>query len=202
MRAPGATPVFWLGMIAPLQMAELVTRSRSGDALSTERLFQLLYDELLGVAHRQRLQWNGDFTLDTRALVHESYFKFVRQDASRWGDRQHFLSVAARAMRQVLVSYAERRRAAKRGGGAPDTTLLPDAVGGPDIADDILDLHEALGRLATEHPRLAQVVDMRFLVGLSVEEAAEAMGVSEATIKRDWVMARAWLLDDLRGGCA
>ena len=189
-------------MIAPLQLAELVTRSRSGDSPSTDRLFQLLYDELLGVAHRQRLQWNGDFTLDTRALVHESYFKFVRQDASRWADRQHFLSVAARAMRQVLVSYAERRRAAKRGGGALDMTLRPDAAGAPDVADDILDLHESLGRLAEAHPRLAQVVDMRFLVGLSVEEAAEAMGVSEATIKRDWVMARAWLLDDMRSGRA
>ncbi len=187
-------------MIAPLQLAELVTRSRTGDAVSTDRLFQLLYDELLGVAHRQRLQWNGDFTLDTRALVHESYFKFVRQDASRWADRRHFLSVAARAMRQVLVNYAERRRAAKRGGGAPDTTLRTDAAGAPDIADDILDLQESLERLAAEHPRLAQVVEMRFLVGLSVEETAEALELSEATVKRDWVFARAWLFDDLRGG--
>lgn len=189
-------------MLAPTQLAEMVTRSRTGDSSSTDRLFQLLYDELLGVAHRQRLQWNGDLTLDTRALVHESYLKFVGQDASRWADCQHFLSVAARAMRQVLVNYAERRRAAKRGGGAPDVTLRPDSAAAPDIADDILDLNEALRRLADTHPRLAQVVEMRFLVGLSLEETADVLELSEATVKRDWVLARAWLMDDLRGGGA
>lgn len=186
-------------MLAPTQLAELVTRSRGGDTLSTDRLYQVLYDDLRAMAHQQRLRWKGDLTLDTRSLVHESYFKLVRGDAARWEDRRHFLAVATRAMRQVLINYAEQRRAAKRGGGLPEVTLEADAVSAGAMSADVLDLGEALDRLAAVHPRLARVIELRFLVGLSVEESAEALEVSLATIKRDWVLARAWLLDDLQG---
>jgi RNA polymerase sigma factor (TIGR02999 family) len=145
------------------------------------------------MAARQRRWAAGHETLNTTALVHEAYLKLVRRNDVDWSDRGHFFAVAATAMRHILADYAEKRRAAKRGGGRDD--LLLDEVNpvSPEAAEDVLVLHNALSRLEEEHPRRARVVECRFYAGLDVEETATALRISPATVKRDWAFARVWL---------
>ena len=162
-------------------------------------VYSALYDELHRMARAQRRSWSGDHTLDTTSLVHEAYLKLVDHRQTSWVDRSHFVAVAAKAMRHVLVNYAERRRAAKRGGGA--VTVPLDDVShllGIDVADELLALHEALDRLAVLSPRQEQVVEARFFGGLSIEETAMALAISPATVKRDWQLASAWLQREMK----
>jgi RNA polymerase sigma factor (TIGR02999 family) len=195
-------------MDSPAEITQHLRRAQQGDRGALDEVFQLVYDELHRLAHSQRRRWSGDHTLDTTALVHEAYIKLVGQPDPAWNDRGHFLAVAARAMRHLLVNYAERRRAAKRGGGASHTSLDPGAVN-PDsstdfnpvsaeVADELIALHEALERLETVNERQVQVVETRFFAGLSIEEAAKALGISPATVKRDWQVASAWLHREIR----
>jgi RNA polymerase sigma factor (TIGR02999 family) len=158
-----------------------------------DQLFDSLYQELRALARRQirRRGYNG--TLDTGALIHEAYLKLADNPGTRVRDRGHFLALASRVMRQVVVDYSRRRDAAKRGGGVPEP--LPESIADPAAGgtEDILALNEALECLEALDPRLAKLVDMRFFGGLSVEEAAEALEISVATVKRDWLKARAFL---------
>jgi RNA polymerase sigma factor (TIGR02999 family) len=149
------------------------------------------YQELRRIAHR-RLGRGERGTLSTTALVHETYLKLADQSAPGWGDRAHFLAVASLAMRYVLVDRARTRRTAKRGGaGVGDHVTFDDEVMGADgQADIVLDLNDALGRLAAWDPRLARVVDCRFFGGLTESETAEALGLTVRTVQRDWVKAR------------
>ncbi len=168
-----------------------------------DQLLPLVYDELRVLARRRRQNWDGDFTLDTTALVHEAWLKLRRSSGAAVDDRQHFLALAARTMRQVLSNYARDRRRLKRGGGAihlPDevfdslTAVLPAADSQIDI---MVELDEALERLTTTEPRQARVVECRFFTGLGIEETAAALNLSTATVKRDWALARAWLYREL-----
>ena len=178
----------------------LLAAVRTGDA-DASALYRRLYDELHGLARAQRARWNGNWTLNTTALVHEAYEKLASK--SDYASRAHVLATASRAMRQVLVTYAEGRRAQKRGGGAADLPLdeaLAVPVGGPisdGQADDVLALDDALRRLADRDGRAAKVVECRFFGGLSVKETAAALDVSEATVTRSWRLARAWLYGEL-----
>jgi RNA polymerase sigma-70 factor, ECF subfamily len=160
---------------------------------------ELLYDELRELAHRYRSSEGVGSTLHTTELVHEAYLRLA--DDERVGSRgkAYFFGAAAQAMRRVLVDAARRRGAAKRGGAFAQVTLGEEQVAVDGYASDLLDLDRALSALEAESPRLARVVELRFFGGLSVEETAEALGVSPRTVKGDWSLARAWLHDTLGG---
>ena len=167
---------------------------RGRDAAALDRLLPLVYDELRRIARRRLRAERTGHTLQTAALVHEAYLRLVDQQGATIQNRAHFLAIAAQLMRQILVDHARRRRAGKRGGGmamtiALDQDVIP--VGPPDV--DLLALDESLEKLAAIDPRQSRIVEMRFFAGLDVEEIAEAIGVSPATVRRDWAMAKAWL---------
>lgn len=180
-----------------LQVTTLVQATQRDDHSSLDGLVSLVYDELKAIAHRHLLREQGGGTLQTTALVHEAYLRLV--DGSMVGEhgRAYFFAAAARAMRQVLVDHARRRKAAKRDLGAPvDLDHVQLAV--DEFAVEVLDLDRALERLAALNPRHARVVECRHFGGLTVEETAAALGVSPRTIKHDWALARAWLYSALR----
>lgn len=151
------------------------------------------YEELRAIAHA-RLAWRGaGGTLSTTALVHEAYLKLADQSPSRWRDRGHFFAVASLAMRHVLVDFAKARLTLKRGGPRRRITLDDDAIAVDEQADALLQLDDALARLAAREPRLAKVVELRFFGGLSEGEIASSLGVTVRTVRRDWVKARVML---------
>ena len=164
---------------------------------AVDRLIPILYNELRQIARRQMRGERSDHTLDTTALVHEAYVKLVGLDRMRWQNRAHFLAVAAQAMRRVLVDYAVERRTQKRGGAQHRVALDDGPVQAAQPMETLLALDGALRRLEKVDDRLARVVECRYFGGMSVEETAEAVHVSVATVKRDWSVARAWLNRDL-----
>jgi RNA polymerase sigma factor (TIGR02999 family) len=176
-----------------------------GEQAALDELLPLVYGELRRQAARcLRTQPEGH-TLQATALVHEAYLRLVDRDSAGtdWKDRSHFYAVAARAMRSVLVDHARARRAAKRGGGAPALTLgAAESVAdhSSDSGVDVEALDEALTRLAALDSRQARVVELRYFGGLSIEEAAEALGISHATVEREWKTARLWLRRELEAG--
>ena len=175
-----------------------VPPSRPSDAGSAlDDVFPVVYEELKRVAHRHLRGERGGHTLGTTALVHEAYLELSKLDHVRWPGRAYMLAAASRAMRRILIDYAVARRAQKRGGGV-EAELLDDAVAmAISRGDELLALDEALDRLAGVNERYGRVVECRFFGGMSVEETAEALGTSPATVKRDWTMARAWLNREL-----
>ena len=168
------------------------------DKESADAVLNLVYDELRRQAHRYLSRERAGHTLQTTALVHEVYLKLVRQENIAWESRSHFLAIAAKLMRQVLIDYARTKRRAKRG-GAQDNVSLENAltVGVSNTNFDLLALDEALTRLAVKEEHLANIVELRFFSGLSVEDTAEVLGLSDSTVKRDWQMAKAWLQREL-----
>jgi RNA polymerase sigma factor (TIGR02999 family) len=180
-------------------VTRLLGEVQRGNRAVLGELFALVYEELHARAHQQRARWHGDYTLNTTALVHEAYLKLVDQSQAQWEGRSHFLGVAAKAMRHILIDYARRRRAEKRGGDVQKLSLDEMKVGTDDLvltqerAEALVVLDEALKRLEQESEREARVVECRFFGGMTVEETAAALGVSARTVKRDWAMAQAWL---------
>lgn len=174
--------------------AMLLTAVRAGDSAAFDRLFARVYAELARVAHRVRRGNVGD-TLDTSALVHETYLKLLPAGRGEpaWTDRTHFLAIAARAMRQVLVNAAHARLTEKRGGGMIPVAIDNVPVAAPVRPEHLIALDEALAQLATLDVRQARVVEARIFAGLTVEETADVLGVSVPTVQRDWRAARAWL---------
>ena len=181
----------------------LLRAHHAGDAHALGRVYALVYEHLRAVARAQLRREGrvraGGHTLSTTALVHEAYLKLADPGRLDVRDRGHFLAVAARAMRQVLVEYARRHRAGKRGGGVAALALDDVQVAVEERAEELVALDEALGRLAALAERLARVVELRFFGGLSEEEIAAILGVTDRTVRRDWVKARAWLHAELAG---
>jgi RNA polymerase sigma factor (TIGR02999 family) len=171
---------------------------REGDHDAMARLVPLVYDELRRVAHRQLAGEHEGHTVDTTGLVHEAYLRLAAQEHADWKDRGHFFAAASLAMRRVLVDYARQHRAAKRGGALTQVPLEDTMAIVEERANVLLELDEALGRLAALDERLSRVVECRFFGGLTEEETAEALGVTSRTVRRDWIKARGWLHQELR----
>ncbi len=168
----------------------------AGDAGALDHVLPLVYDELRKLAGSRLDAERSDHTLQTTALVHEAYLRLVDVPNLKWESRRHFFGIAAQAMRQILVDHARRRGAQKRGAG--DFVTLEDNVAGIGAdPTDIISVDEALRRLAVLSPRAAKVVELRYFAGFDNEETAEVLGVSTATVKRDWLSARAWLQREL-----
>ncbi len=176
-------------------LAELTRGGR--DAL--DQLMPLVYEELRRVAHRRLENERSDHTFATTDLVHEAYLKLIGLDRIEWQSRVQFFAVAAQAMRRILVDYAARRTAQKRGGGRQKVSLDEIQLPVEESAEGVLALDDALQRLAAIDERHSRVVECRYFAGMSIEETAEALGVSPATVKRDWTLARAWLHRELSG---
>jgi len=180
-------------MPTPTSSTELLEAARAGDSRAFDQLFALLYDELRHAAHMRLARQRAGETLNTTALVHEAYLRLVDQTRARWEDRAHFLALASRAMRFVLVDHVRSRTAQKRGGAGWDVPLDAVQIAAESRSADLLALDEALEKLAEFSPRLAQLVEYRFFGGLTHEEIAEITGMSVPTVKRDWARARTWL---------
>lgn len=178
----------------PSEVTRLLHAAGEGDRGAFDRLFPLVYDELRGLAGRQIRREVPGHTLDATGLVHEAYLKLAVPEGVEWRDRAHFFAIAARAMRQVLVDHARRRRALKRGGEWERTTLSGKPASLEADPEEILALDAALEGL---EPRQREVVEMRFFGGMTEEEVAEVLGVSARTVRREWVKARAWLYSAL-----
>jgi RNA polymerase sigma factor (TIGR02999 family) len=162
-----------------------------------DELLPLVYGELRALAAAYLRAERDNHTLQPTALVHESFLKLVDQRNATWHNRTHFFAIAAQAMRRILVDYARVHRAQKRGGGAQPVTLEHAADVAADASLDVERVSEALDRLALLDERQAKVVELRFFGGLGIEETAEALGISPATVKREWVLAKAWLRREL-----
>jgi RNA polymerase sigma factor (TIGR02999 family) len=178
-------------------ITDLLLQARQGSPDAMDRLFPLVYGELRRIAHRQLQGERPGHTLGTTGLVHETYLKLVDQTRVQWRDRGHFFALAARAMRQILVDYARRYRAQRRGGGLRRVPLT-DGTAVEEQAELLLAVHEALDRLAAMNERLSKVVECRYFAGLTEEETAVALGVTARTVERDWVKAKGWLYQELR----
>jgi RNA polymerase sigma-70 factor (ECF subfamily) len=180
-----------------LPITQLLDSVRGGDRAALDRLFALVYDELMGLAHGQLARAGPRRPIDTTALVHEAYLKFAAVEEPGWEHRRHFYRVAARAMRQIIVDQARRHRAQKREGRLERVDLDVTEVQIEDHAEELLAIDEALAKLDAQDARLAQVIELRFFAGLSVEDTARALDVSDRTVKRDWRLARAFLHKEL-----
>jgi RNA polymerase sigma factor (TIGR02999 family) len=178
-------------------ITDFLLEARAGDREAMDRLFALVYEELRRIGHHALRHERTGHTLSTTGLVHEAYFKLVDQTRVEWRDRAHFFGVASRAMRQILVEYARRRGAVKRGGRTRVVALEEGLVPAEERADALLAVDEALTRLAAHDSELARVVECRFFAGLTEEETAEATGASIRTVQRQWRRAKAWLYQEL-----
>lgn len=180
--------------------ATLILRaSRRGEDGAYESLLRLVYDDLRRIARAQLARLRGNASLDPTELVHEAYFKLVDPARASYQDLGHFLGIASSAMRQVLVDHARSRARLKRGGNRLRVTLNTRDLAITEEADSLLALDETLSRLGEHDPRLVRVVECRFFVGLSEKETAEALGISERTVQRDWKRGKAWLRAALDG---
>jgi RNA polymerase sigma factor (TIGR02999 family) len=187
------------------EVTRILSAIEQGDPSAAEQLLPLVYEELRKLAAQKLAQEKPGQTLEATALVHEAYLRLVKgggeasPEEQRWKGRRHFFAAAAEAMRHILVDNARRKRRGKHGGGRRRVELDDEMPAPPAAADDLLALDEALGKLAAEDPEAAAVVKLRYFAGLSVEEAAQTLGISRAGAYRHWTFARAWLLQQLGG---
>lgn len=185
---------------ASAEVTQLLKQWSNGEEQALDRLLSEIHRELRKLAAGYLRRERADHTLQPTALVNEAFIKLVDQRAVKWQNRAHFFGIAAQAMRRILVDHARRRLSDKRGGGLARVTLADLKVQSPEADLDLVSLDSALGALEKDEPRLASVVTMRIFAGMSIEETAEALELSPATVKRDWLYARAWLAEQMSGG--
>jgi RNA polymerase sigma-70 factor, ECF subfamily len=183
--------------VSQQRVTDLLARWSDGDDAALAELTPLVYEELRRLAHHYMKAERPDHTLQTTALVNEAYLRLADQTNPNWQSRAHFFAVAARAMRQIVVDYARSNRAQKRGGGAARIELDESAILSPEQSKEIVDLHELLERLGRLDERKAQVVELKFFGGLTYDEIAEVLKISQVTVRRDWEFAKLWLYTEL-----
>lgn len=187
---------------SPTQVTQLLARWSDGDQAAREALIPLVYDELRRIARHFLARQRSDHTLQSTALVHEAYMRLVGRTSVHFENRAHFFAVASQLMRRILVDHARKHSAAKRGGNNL-TLLLDESLALPAKPEvDLVALDSALSTLATLDRRQADIVEMRFFGGLSIDETSHVLGVSSATIKREWMTARTWLYDEMTRGAS
>lgn len=183
--------------MAPGNVTQLLHELTGGNRAVVDELTPLIYQELKRIAGGHLRNERPGHTLQATALVHEAYIKLIDQRSASWQGRAHFFGIASQIMRRILLDYAKAKHREKRGGGARKTSFDEALVVAEERTSDLIQIDEALTRLEALDPRQAKVVELRFFGGLSVEETAEALGVSAPTVKREWAMARAWLHREL-----
>src|SRR5438876_2777141 len=183
--------------VSQQRVTELLAHWSQGDDAALAELTPLVYEELRRLAHHFMEGQRPDHTLQTTALINEVYLRMADQTNPSWQNRAHFFAVAARAMRQILVSYARSQGSQKRGGGAVKVELDEAAIVSPEESKEIVDLHDALETLGTLDPRKAQVVELKYFGGLTYDEIAEVLKISRVTVRRDWEFAKVWLYTEL-----
>jgi RNA polymerase sigma-70 factor, ECF subfamily len=181
-------------------ITRLLRDAESGKKEKIDQLVQVLYGELRRLAASYLRSERTGHTLQPTALVNEAYLRLVEQEGADWKNRGHFVAIAAQAMRRVLVDHARRHHAAKRGGPLPRLSLEQAIVYSKERPGELVALDELLGRLAQNDPQAAKIVELRVFGGLTVEEAAQVLGISPATVKRDWTVAKAWLASEMDRG--
>jgi RNA polymerase sigma factor (TIGR02999 family) len=179
------------------EATKIVNALGAGDRSRADRLIELVYDELRSLAGRFMAQEGIGHTLQPTALVNEAFLKLIKQDEVDWQGRSHFLAIGAQAMRRILVDYARTKKRQKRGGGLQRVELTDELVFSTGRSEDVLALDTALEELAKLNPRQAQIVELRFFAGMSIDEIAAALGLSKRTVERNWTMVRAWLRQKL-----
>jgi RNA polymerase sigma factor (TIGR02999 family) len=184
----------------PENVTRLLLEWSDGNQQALEEMLPLIYDELRHLAHNFLYRERPGHTLQTTALVHEAYLKLIDQRDARWQNRAHFFAIAAQAMRRILIDSARKHVAEKRGGGGEKLSLAEVASISLEPDDNLLALDEALNALADIDLQQSRIIELRYFGGLTIEETAEVMKLSPATIKREWAMARAWLHQALTGG--
>jgi RNA polymerase sigma-70 factor (ECF subfamily) len=181
----------------PGEITRLLKAHHAGDRDAFDRLVPIVYDRLRALARRQMARERPGRMLSATGLVHEVYLQLVDETGVEWRDRSHFFAICVRAMRRILVDYARRRTAQKRGGGQPELALDPERVAVEHQAEVLLAVDQALDRLSAFNERLGRLVECRYFAGMTEEETAETLGVSLRTVERDWPRARAWLQKEL-----
>lgn len=186
-------------MRSTTEVTHLLGKLRAGEEGIYDKLYPLIYDKLKNIANMHiRRQYSGH-TLSRTELVHETYLKIIDQDNIKVNDRNHFLAIASKCMRQILIDYARKKNAEKRGGKNKDLTYIDGILSTfDDKAQELIDIDNALKKLSELNERLSAVVEMRFFGEMSIEQTAEALEVSESTVKRDWLKARGWLYKELK----
>jgi RNA polymerase sigma factor (TIGR02999 family) len=179
-------------------VTRILTAIEQGDAKASEELLPLVYQELRRLAAYKMSNEPAGHTLQPTALVHEAWLKLVDSPNQSWQNRAHFFGAAAEAMRRILIDNARRRQALRHGGGQERVELAESRIGARDPDDELLAVHEALDRFAAHDAAKAELVKLRYFVGLTIEQAAEVLGISEPTAKRRWAYARAWLFRELK----
>lgn len=188
---------------SPERVSQLLDGARKGHAPALDEMLPLVYAELRRLAGAYIRRERPGQTLQPTALVHEAYLRLLREHHVSWQNRAHFCAIAANSMRQILVERARAKKTAKRGAGAHRVTLVDEVMGtSPDEGIDVEALHEAIERLERFDPARARLVELRYFGGLTIEETAEVLGQSPATVKRGWALARAWLARELSGEAA
>jgi len=176
----------------------LIRAASAGDHLARNTLYDSIYRELRSMARAQRRRWRGNHTMDTTALINEAYVKLADGKPVQFNDRAHFFATASRAMRQILINYSERATAAKRGGNAVRVTLSGDLPAFDDAIGELLDINAVLEKVESANERYARLFECRVFGGMTIEETAQALDVSPATVKRDWSLVSAWIYRELR----